>query len=171
MTLFEIRQRLKELGIAHTDCKIACREFLPKLLHDHQIAITLTLRGTWYSMNGKQKVNFYLRDANIEAIWGRFVHKLNKLIWKNAYRSKRHRLNTIAVLEDAHETQRKHLHGALGHFPQDFNFKTLPGLVRKASQECYEIDFQHREDISDSGWFEYITKHIDRDNTDNVIWG
>lgn len=159
------------MGIAQTDCKIACREYLPKLLDDHQIAITLTLRGTWYSMNGKQKVIFYLRDANIGSIWDRFMHKLNKSVWKNAYRSKRNRLSSIAVLEDAHETQRKHLHGALGNFPQDFDFKSLPRLVKKAAQECFEIDLQHREDISDSGWFEYITKHVDRGNTDNVLWG
>ena len=171
MNLFEIRQRLKELGIAQTDCKIACREFLPKLLHDHRIAITLTLKTSWYSMNGKQKVTFHLHDANIDAIWARFVHKLNKSIWKNAYRSKRDRLSTIAVLEDAHGTQRKHLHGALGHFPHDFDLRTLPKLVKRAAQECYEIDVQHREDICDRGWFEYITKHVDRRNTDNVIWG
>ena len=170
MMIFEIRERLKKLGINDTDCKIACREFLPRLLKDHQIAITLTLKQSFYSMNGKQKVTFYINDVSTELVWERFMRKLNKLVWKSTFINHGRKLNQIAVLEDGSGAKHRHIHAALGNFPLNFDFRTLPRLVKKASEECFEIDRQHKEVISDSGWFEYITKEVKRRDTDNVMW-
>jgi hypothetical protein len=58
----------------------------------------------------------------------------------------------------------------LGNFPNDFKWNTLPKIVEQASKECFEIDFQHKEDICDSGWMEYITKEVGEDNTDKCLW-
>lgn len=170
MLLFEIQQRLKNLGIERTDCKIACREFLPQLISEHNVGVTLTLKKSWYSMNGKMKVIFFLHDANTDLIAKRFMHILNKLIWKNSYKNKKSCLKTISVVEDGFGKKHTHIHCAIGNFPSDFKFRDLPRLVKKASNECFEIDAQHKEDIADSGWIEYITKEIGKRDTDKVQW-
>lgn len=170
MLLFEIKERLKNLGIERTDCKIACREFLPRLISEHNVGITLTLKSSWYSMNGRMRVIFYLHDANIDLIVKRFFHILNKLIWKNEYKNGKNNLKSISVVEDGFGKKHTHLHCAVGNFPRNFNFKDLPRLVKKASKECFEIDVQHKEDIADSGWIEYITKEIGKRDTDKVQW-
>ena len=33
-----------------------------------------------------------------------------------------------------------------------------------------ELDEQHKVDITDSGWMEYITKELGMNDTDNVLW-
>jgi hypothetical protein len=58
----------------------------------------------------------------------------------------------------------------LGNFPKDFKFNSLPKLIEKAANECYEIDLEHDEQICDSGWIEYITKEVGKDNTDKILW-
>lgn len=170
MNIFDIREKLKYLGLERSDCKIACREFLPILLDKHQVGITLTLKKSFYSMNGKQKVTFYSRDINSQALWNRFTHKLNKLVWKSTYINHGRQLRQICVEEDGNGTKHRHLHGALGNFPKDFDYRTLPKLVKKASTECFEIDTQFKVDIADSGWVEYITKEVKRRDSDKVLW-
>ena len=76
----------------------------------------------------------------------------------------------LRAWEDGHGSKRIHLHAALGNFPTAFKLNTLPSLVEKASQQCFEIDYQHKEDICDSGWIEYITKEVGKYNTDKILW-
>jgi hypothetical protein len=32
------------------------------------------------------------------------------------------------------------------------------------------VDEQHKTDLADSGWMEYICKELGRKDTDNVLW-
>lgn len=46
----------------------------------------------------------------------------------------------------------------------------LRGLVRNAKLKVAELDEQHKVDIVDSGWMEYLTKELGMKDTDNVLW-
>jgi len=46
----------------------------------------------------------------------------------------------------------------------------VDGLVRNAKLRVAELDEQHKVDIVDSGWMEYLTKELGMKDTDNVLW-
>ncbi len=39
-----------------------------------------------------------------------------------------------------------------------------------AKVRVQELDEQHKVDIVDSGWMEYLTKELGMKDTDNVLW-
>ncbi|HQR86486.1 MAG: hypothetical protein B7Y59_03915 [Burkholderiales bacterium 35-55-47] len=170
MTLFEIRQIIQKSELNRPNCRTATRQFLGTLASDYTVALTLTLNQKWFDKCGLMRVEHYLKEEDIPYIYARFQHQLNKLIWKNRYTRFGESVKMLRAWEDKHGTKRKHLHAALGNFPSNFKLNTLPLLVEKASQQCFEIDYQHKEDICDSGWIEYITKEVDKDNTDKILW-
>ncbi len=171
MKLFEIREYLIKHELSKPNCKEAAREFLCGMSDQYQIALTLTLNQKWFTMNGLMRVDHYLTKEDIPKIYERFEYKLNRLIWKQKfYRHHSEKLNFLRAWEDGNGKKRIHLHAALGNFPKDFKWNTLPKIVEKASKECFEIDYQHKEDICDSGWMEYITKEVGEDNTDKILW-
>jgi hypothetical protein len=43
-------------------------------------------------------------------------------------------------------------------------------MVRNAKRKINEINEEHKVDIVDSGWSEYITKELGMADTDNVFW-
>ena len=43
-------------------------------------------------------------------------------------------------------------------------------MVRNAKSKIVEIDEEHKVDIVDSGWSEYILKELGMADTDNVFW-
>ena len=43
-------------------------------------------------------------------------------------------------------------------------------LVRNAKLKVAELDEQHKVDVVDSGWMEYLTKELGMKDTDNVLW-
>jgi hypothetical protein len=169
-TLTEIREHLRKQGLHKPNYQDQCRDFISKELGTHQIAITLTLKKSWIVKNGKMDVKLYLSNTNIETIWKRFLHILNKLIWKNEYKNKGITLTAIGALENGFGNKHDHIHGALGNFPKDFNFKRLSKLVKKASNECFEINTQHKEKFCDSGWIDYMTKEVSKKVSDKVFW-
>lgn len=170
MKLFEIRQMIQNSGLDRKDCRTETRQFLGSLAHNYQVALTLTLNQKWFDKCGLLRVPHYLSPNDIPYIYDRFKHQLNKLIWKNRYARCGDSVRMLKVWEDGRGEKRIHLHAALGNFPKEFKFNTLPLLVEKASNQCYEIDFEHKEEICDSGWIEYITKEVDKDNTDKILW-
>ena len=46
----------------------------------------------------------------------------------------------------------------------------LDKLVCNAKLKVEELDAQHKVDIVDSGWLEYLTKELGMKDTDNVLW-
>jgi len=46
----------------------------------------------------------------------------------------------------------------------------VDSLVRNAKLRVAELDEQHKVDIVDSGWMEYLTKELGMKDTDNVLW-
>lgn len=170
MTLFEIRQIVQASELNRPNCRTATKQFLNGLSADYQVALTLTLKQKWFDKLGMMKIEHYLKSEDIPYIYDRFQHQLNKLIWKNRYQRYGHRVRLLRAWEDGQGSKRIHLHAALGNFPTDFRFNKLPSLVEKASKQCFEIDFQHKEEICDSGWIEYITKEVGKRDTDKILW-
>ena len=120
--------------------------------------------------NGLMKVNHFLSSDDLPTITKRLENKLNKIIWKNGFGRYGKSLKFFKVWHDGFGTKRIHLHYAVGNFPPNFKLNTLRGIVETASKQCYEIDFEHKEDIADSGWLEYITKEVGKKDTDKVLW-
>ena len=170
MTLFEIRQIIQASELQRPNCRTATRQFLLGLYSDYQVALTLTLHQKWFDKFGMMRIKHYLKVEDIPYIYARFQHQLNKLIWKNRYTRFGEKVHFLKAWEDGQGEKRIHLHAALGNFPTNFRFNKLPSLIEKASRQCFEIDFQHKEDICDSGWIEYITKEVGKDDTDKILW-
>jgi len=170
MTLFEIRQIIQASELHRPNCRTATRQFLLGLSSDYKVALTLTLNQKWFDKYGKMRVDHYLKAEDIPYIYARFQHQLNKLIWKSRYTRFDEKVLFMRAWEDGQGEKRIHLHAALGNFPTDFRLNKLPSLIEKASRQCFEIDFQHKEDICDSGWIEYITKEVGKRDTDKILW-
>jgi len=170
MTLYEIRKIIKTSELDRPNCRSEARQFLCSLSNNYQVALTLTLNQKWFDKCGLMRVEHYLKSEDIPFIYARFQHKLNKLIWKNKYIRFGESVNFLRAWEDGQGSKRIHLHAALGNFPIDFRLNKLPSLIEKASKQCCEIDFQHKERICDSGWIEYITKEVGKKDTDKILW-
>jgi len=169
-TLEQIRARLKAQELNKPTYRDVVRDYIPSLLESHQFALTLTLKKSWVVKNGRMDVRVYLSDVSIDNVWRRFLRKLNQLVWKNEFKNKGIMLSAIGCIENGFGSKNHHIHGALGNFPKDFEFNRLPKLIAKASHECFEIDKQHKEKFSDSGWIDYITKEVNKNNSDKVMW-
>ncbi len=170
MNLNDIRQIITNARLDKIDCRDATRAYLASMATDYQVAMTITLHQKWFDKNGLMKVTHFLRTDDLPTITKRLENKLNKLIWKNGFSRHGKSLKFFKVWEDGKGAKRIHLHYAIGNFPSKFKMNTLPGLVEKASHECYEIDLQHKEEICDGGWLEYITKEVGKKDTDKVLW-
>ena len=170
MTLYEIRKLVENSELATANCRSATRDFVLSIQNDYQVALTLTLKQTWFNKNGQLSVQHYLSVHDIPIIYERFQHQLNKLVYKNQYARYEQSLKFFRAWEDGFGTKRKHLHAAIGNFPKGFKYNTLPSLIEKASRQCYEIDTEHKEEICDGGWMEYITKEVGMHDTDKILW-
>lgn len=170
MNLYDIRQIVTNSALDRVDCRSATRAYLLSMANDYRVAMTITIRQKWFNVNGKMKITHFLSTCDLPKICERFEGKLNKLIWKNGFTRHGKSLKFFKVWEDGYGTKRIHLHYAIGNFPSNFKLNTLNSLVERASRECYEIDFEHREDICDGGWLEYITKEVGKTDTDKVLW-
>jgi hypothetical protein len=170
MTLYEIRKLVENSELAKANCRSATRDFVRSIQNDYQVALTLTLKQTWFNKNGQLSVQHYLSVHDIPIIYERFQHQLNKLVYKNQYTRYEQSLKFFRAWEDGWGSKRKHLHAAIGNFPKGFKYNTLPSLIEKASRQCYEIDTEHKEEICDGGWMEYITKEVGKHDTDKILW-
>ena len=170
MNIYDIRKIVSDAELDKLDCQSETRTYLNSIRNDFQVAMTITLRECWFDKSGLLRITHRLSAQDLPMICSRLEGKLNKLIWKNGYVRHGKSLKFFKVWEDGNGTKRIHLHYAVGNFPPDFKMNTLPGLVERASRECFEIDLQHKEDICDGGWLEYITKEVGKTNTDKVLW-
>ena len=170
MKLQEIREIVKNTNLDKLDCRSATKDFVRSIQNNYQVALTLTLKQSWYNKNGQMRVKHYLSESDIPKIYERFEHKLNKLIYKNQYTRFKKSVKIFKTWENGHGSKRIHLHAALGNFPKNFRFNTLPHLIKKACTECYEFDVQHDEKLCDGDWLEYITKEVGKYDTDKILW-
>ena len=169
--LTEIRKNLVEKGLVKPTYRDAVREFIPKIIENQSIAITLTFKKHWTRKNGLMNVDVYLSDEIIKSVWERFLRKLNKLVWKNQFKNKGKKLSAVAVIEDGFGLKNKHLHATLGNFPNNFDYCQLTKLIAKASSECLELDMQQDiKEIENNGWNDYITKEVSSKHSSKVLW-
>lgn len=172
MTINEIREKFAYLY--ESNCKSATYEFLCSIRDDYQYAITLTLKDKWYHEKDGVRRYHYSKNLDIphiQYIFNRFEHQLNKLVWRQKYyRHRTEKLSFFKVWENGKGSKRLHFHGAIGNLPKGMQISELSALIDKASNQCCEIDNQHREDFCDFDWLNYITKEVERKNTDNILW-
>jgi hypothetical protein len=141
------------------------------MARDFPLALTLTLKQTITYKTPTGVVKRSLKRADCERIAKRFQQKLNRVVFgKTAAEKYGMTLKYLPVLEGERSDKRLHLHYAIGDLPAFVKFNQFDALVRLAKQQVPDIDQEHKVDIADSGWLEYVTKEIGPRDTDAVLW-
>ena len=79
-------------------------------------------------------------------------------------------IDSHGVVEGERSCKNLHLHFAIGGLPNYIKFNKFDALVKIAKLQVEHIDAEHKVDICDSGWLEYLTKELGTKDTDNVLW-
>jgi hypothetical protein len=170
MKLDQIRQRTAYDANSLPTQKQATRIWLSSKSSEYPLALTLTLKQ---AVSQKTAFGAYKRcitRIDCERIAQRFIQKLNKEIFGNSAKRHNKSLKYLVVIEGERTFKQLHLHMAIGNLPKHVRFNEFDGLVKKAKIRVEEIDTQHKVDIADSGWMEYITKELGAKDTENVLW-
>lgn len=170
MNLAQIRQRTAYNPHAIATQKAATRTWLASKAAEYPIALTLTLKQTITQCTQNGSYKRAITGADCEVIARRFINKLNAQVFGSAAKRYKKALKYIVVVEDGFGLKNLHLHLAIGAIPKHVKFNQLNTLVKEAKARVEEIDEQHKVDVANSGWFEYITKEVSKHNTDNVLW-
>ena len=171
MKLSEIRQRMAYEPKAFPTQKEAARTWLGGIAKSYPVALTLTLKQVIKEITPKGIYYRQLTKEDCEKVAARFIQKLNEEIFgKNAVRRHNKGLNYIVTIEGERTEKRLHLHIAIGGFARGFKFNQLGDKVRQAKAHVQNLAEQHKLDICDSGWVEYMCKELGRKDTDNVLW-
>lgn len=171
MKLEEIRRQLGYPQTGVQTVKSATRCWLAGMACDYPLALTLTLKQTVTEVTPVGTRRRALTEADCQRVAQRFQQKLNRVVFgKHAAERHGKTLRYIPVLEGRASGKRLHLHFAIGGLPQHIRFNRFDGLVREAKQQVSQLDTQHRVDITDSGWMEYISKETGSEHSDNVLW-
>lgn len=170
MDLYEIRRKTAYNPNAVATQKQATRDWLRSLHTEYPIALTLTLKQ---SIAIKNNNGVFIQKLDIDGcrrIARHFTHKLNQQIYGT--NAKRHSLGLkyLIVVEGERTSKRLHLHMAIGNLPSHVKFNEFDGLVQNAKLKVEELDNEHKVDVVDSGWMEYLTKELGMNDTDNVLW-
>lgn len=150
--------------------KQATRDFLRSLHSQYPIALTLTLKQSYPITNAYGTYIQKLDRDEVRRIAMHFKHKLNQQIFGSSAKRYGKGLKYLMIMEGERTYKNLHLHIAIGEKPDFIKWNELDGLVRNAKQRIVEIDTQHKLDVVDSGWSEYITKELGMADTDNVFW-
>jgi hypothetical protein len=170
MKLKDIRIKTGYDPKAPESTKSALRNWLFAQADQYPYALTLTLEQTIAIQNPNGTAVRRLNREDCEAIAKRFMHKLNRGIYGHAAKRHNKALKCFAVVEGERSSKRLHLHMALGRLPSHVKFNEFEGYIAKAKMLVESIDEQHKLDIADRGWLEYITKEVGTKDTDNVLW-
>jgi hypothetical protein len=171
MNLAEIRQRTAYQPNAPLTQKAATRLWLAEMSKDYPLALTLTLKQTITDscLTGARKRAIKVVDC--EYIAHRFQQKLNRAVFGQRAADKYGKsLKYIPVCEGERSSKRLHLHYAIGGLPSYVSLWDFEQMVINAKIYVEHVDAEHKVDIADSGWMEYITKEVGRRDTDNVFW-
>lgn len=171
MKLAEIRKKM-----AFNDCftqtqKDATRCWFNSLSKNYTVGLTLTIKQTRLVKTDK---GVFVRKADkdeCKRIAKHFTQKLNQQVYgglAKKYESKR--LKYLVVLEGERSSKNLHLHMAIGNVPAFVKWNEINGLVEGAKARVDGLDEEHKVDIIDSGWMEYLTKELGMEDTDNVLW-
>jgi len=150
--------------------KQATRDFLRSLHKQYPIALTLTLKQSYAITNANGTYIQKLNRDEVRRIATHFKHKLNQQIFGSSAKRFGKGLRYLMVMEGERTYKNLHLHIAIGEKPDFIKWNELDTLVCNAKNKITEIDTQHKLDIVDSGWCEYITKELGMTDTDNVFW-
>jgi len=170
MKLQQIRQKTAYCATATPTQKQATRNWLNSLHKQYPVALTLTLKqvNSYKSVKGVHTKK--LDRDECRRIATHFTHKLNQQVFGSSAKRYGKALKYLIVVEGERTTKNLHLHIAIGNVPDYVKWNELDRLVRNAKLKVAELDEQHKVDIVDSGWVEYLTKELGMKDTDNVLW-
>ena len=169
MKLQDIRTRTAYNPNALPTQKAAVRAWLGGMSKEFPLSLTLTLKQTIVETNDRGTYRRALTRADCERIARRFTQKLNRQVFgKYAADKCGKSLKYLTIVEG--ERSNKHLHFAIGGLPSHVKFNQFDTLVTNAKLQVEHVDSEHKVDITDSGWIEYITKEVGTKDTDNVLW-
>jgi len=170
MKLNEIRQRTAHDANSLPTQKQATRTWLSSKSSEYPLALTLTLKQTIAEKTAYGTFKRCITRLDCERVAQRFIQKLNKEVFGNSAKRHNKSLKYLVVVEGERTYKQLHLHMAIGDLPKHIRFNKFDELVKKAKVRVEEIDVQHKVDIADSGWMEYITKELGTKDTENVLW-
>ncbi|MBU3603473.1 hypothetical protein [Polynucleobacter sp. AP-Kaivos-20-H2] len=170
MDIQQIRQKTAYNASAKPTQKQATRTWLNSLHKQYPLALTLTLKQSICVRNVKGEYYKRLDKDDIKQIARHFTHKLNKQVFGSSAKRYGRGLKYLAVIEGERSNKNLHIHMAIGGLPDDVKWNEVDSLVRNAKLSVDGLDEQHKVDIVDSGWMEYITKELGMKDTDNVLW-
>jgi len=171
MKLQEIRRRKAYEPNAQPTQKAAVRTWLGGMTKEFPLALTLTLKQTITETNNRGTYKRKLTREDCERIARRFTQKLNRQVF-GKYAADRcgKTLRYLPVIEGERSNKHLHLHFAIGGLPSHIKFNQFDTLVTNAKLQVENIDCEHKVDVTDSGWMEYITKEVGTKDTDTVLW-
>ena len=171
MKLDEIRIRTAYNPNAKPTQKAATRTWLSGKSNQYPLALTLTLKQSVLETTVRGTYKRKLTRVDCERIAKRFMQKLNRQVFGKRNADKfGFTLNYLVVVEGERSCKNLHLHFAIGGLPNYIKFNKFDALVKIAKLQVEHIDAEHKVDICDSGWLEYITKELGTKDTDNVLW-
>jgi len=150
--------------------KQATRDMFRSLHKQYPIALTLTLKQSYPITNANGTYIQRLNKDEVRRIATHFKNKLNQQIFGSSAKRYGKGLKYLIVMEGERTYKNLHLHMAIGEKPDYVRWSDLDLMVRNAKRKVVEIDEEHKVDIVDSGWSEYITKELGMTDTDNVFW-
>jgi len=170
MKLAEIRRRTAYDPNKLPTVKAITRTWVSSMANDFPLALTLTLKQTIVEETPNGTVRRAITKQDCERITQRFQQKLNFAVFGHAVKRYGKTLKYLPVVEGERSGKHLHLHFAIGNWPKHLLFNQFDALVCQAKKYVEHVDEQHKVDIADSGWLEYITKETATKHSDNVLW-
>ena len=171
MKLSEIRKIIGYNPHAKLAVKEATRSWLCGMYRDYPIGLTLTVKQTIVEETPRGTLRRAITQADCEQITQQFIKKLNRAVFgRRAAEKYGKSLRFMPIVEGERSGKALHLHFALGGFPSYRKLNEIDSLVRQAKKNTRHLDEQHKVDLVDSGWIEYITKETSSKHSDNVLW-
>lgn len=170
MKLAQIRQRTAYSPTAIPNCKQQLRTWLNSLHTQYPVALTLTIKQSNIVQNANGTYIQKLDKDEVQRIAKHFTQKLNQQVFGSSAKRYGKGLKYLAVIEGGRTGKNLHLHMAIGDLPNFVKLNQFDTLVRNAKFKVIELDEQHKVDVVDSGWMQYITKELGKKDTDNVLW-
>lgn len=190
MKLEEIRKKVGNSAKAKTTLKQSLRVWLASS-NNYQMSITVMPKKQFVKhlpsyYNSKRKVaQRQLTKAELKAAYERLMAIINEQVYKKAYKRFGNKLDAVAAIEGERSFKNLHLHIAIGKKPSYLTYAQLKQRIEKAIRISgdFETDntsyvegvtdendkYRYKVDIMDSGWVDYITKEMAKDNIDNLL--
>ena len=185
MKLDEIRQKVDRNGYSKQTLRQAWLEWLNGEKGELHFDTGLTLMPTkvaWKHVRGELRYR-HLYKAELERANVRFVELLNRVVYKEANKRFKKRLDIAAVIEGEREQIDLHTHMTIKR-PANMQTMEFARRVLKALQlsgefeianrnynaekDCVTDKYRYKLEIIDCGWQSYITKKLNGKDFDNL---